>query len=59
LCNAYSLESQIRAGWGLVGLAATLGTVWLLGIVVEGATRLTDQRVAPKDDVNTVQISVK
>ena len=59
LCNAYSLESQIRAGWGLVGLAATLGTVWLLGIVVEGATRLTDQRVAPNDDVNTVQISVK
>jgi len=41
LCNAYSLESQILAGWGLVGLAATLGTAWLLGIVVEGTTRLT------------------
>ena len=28
LCNAYSLESQLRAGWGLVGLASALGLAW-------------------------------
>jgi len=28
LCNAYSLESQLRAGWGLVGLAGALGLAW-------------------------------
>lgn len=59
LCNAYSLESQIRAGWGLVGLAATLGTGWLLGIVVEGATRLTDQRLALDADANAVRSLMK
>jgi hypothetical protein len=30
LCNAYSLQSQWRAGWGLVGLAAALGVAWVL-----------------------------
>ena len=25
LCNAYSLQSQVRAGWGLLGLALVLG----------------------------------
>jgi hypothetical protein len=33
LCNAYSLQSQMQAGWGLAALAATFGTVWLLGLV--------------------------
>lgn len=28
LCNAYSLQSQLRAGWGLVGLASVLGLAW-------------------------------
>lgn len=28
LCNAYSLESQWRAGWGLVALAGALGAAW-------------------------------
>lgn len=32
LCNAYSLESQLRAGQGLVVLAAVLGTAWILGL---------------------------
>lgn len=48
LCNAYSLESQIRAGWGMVGLAATLGTVWLFGIVDAGTTRLTVNRLVDR-----------
>lgn len=30
LCNAYSLQSQWRAGWGLVGLAVALGVAWVL-----------------------------
>lgn len=30
LCNAYSLQSQWRAGWGLVGLAVALGVAWAL-----------------------------
>ncbi len=29
LCNAYSLASQVAAGWGLLGLAAVLGLAWL------------------------------
>jgi len=32
LCNAYSLESQIRAGWGLVGLACALGLAWVASL---------------------------
>ena len=28
LCNAYSLQSQLRAGWGLVALALVLGAAW-------------------------------
>jgi hypothetical protein len=28
LCNAYSLQSQLRAGWGLVALASVLGLAW-------------------------------
>lgn len=29
LCNAYSRESQIATGWGLLGLGLLLGLVWL------------------------------
>ena len=32
LCNAYSLESQIAAGYGLVVLASAAGTVWLVSL---------------------------
>lgn len=32
LCNAYSLQSQLRAGWGLVALAAALGVAWGLDL---------------------------
>ena len=32
LCNAYALESQVRAGWGLVLLAAAAGLVWALAL---------------------------
>jgi uncharacterized membrane protein YqaE (UPF0057 family) len=32
LCNAYSLQSQLRAGWGLVALAAALGVAWALDL---------------------------
>ncbi len=28
LCNAYSLDSQLRAGWGLLALACILGLLW-------------------------------
>ena len=29
LCNAYSLESQARTGWGLLALGVVLGASWL------------------------------
>ena len=29
LCNAYSLESQLATGWGLLALGLLLGFVWL------------------------------
>jgi len=32
LCNAYSLESQINTGWGLLALGTALGTAWLVSI---------------------------
>jgi len=32
LCNAYSLQSQWRAGWGLLGLAAVLGVAWAVSV---------------------------
>ena len=28
LCNAYSLESQVQTGWGLLALGAALGVAW-------------------------------
>ncbi len=30
LCNAYSLQSQVDAGWGLVAWAVALGCAWLV-----------------------------
>ncbi len=36
LCNAYSLESQIRAGQGLAVLALGLGTLWLVQLLRRG-----------------------
>ena len=32
LCNPYSLQSQWRAGWGLVGLAWLLGLAWAASV---------------------------
>lgn len=32
LCNAYSLESQLRAGQGLVALALVLGLIWAASV---------------------------
>ena len=28
LCNAYSLQSQVVTGWGLLALGLLLGLVW-------------------------------
>ena len=39
LCNAYSLQSQLRAGWGLVALAIVLGVAWGLDLLF-GRSRL-------------------
>ena len=39
LCNAYSLQSQLRAGWGLVALATVLGLAWGLDLLF-GRSRL-------------------
>ena len=36
LCNAYSLESQIAAGWGLLALALALGLLWTVSLVRQG-----------------------
>ncbi len=36
LCNAYSLESQVRAGYGLAVLALVLGTLWLVQMLRRG-----------------------
>ena len=37
LCNAYSLESQVRAGYGLAVLAFALGALWLLKMLRRGS----------------------
>ena len=37
LCNAYSLESQVRAGYGLAVLAFALGALWLLKMLQRGS----------------------
>jgi hypothetical protein len=36
LCNAYSLESQVRAGHGLAALAVALGALWLAKLLRRG-----------------------
>jgi hypothetical protein len=33
LCNAYSLESQLVTGWGVVTMAVTLGFVWAFNTI--------------------------
>jgi len=38
LCNAYSLESQIATGWGLLSLGLLLGLAWL-GNVLQKAIK--------------------
>jgi len=45
LCNAYSLESQLRTGQGLVLLAALLGGAWVLGL------RRQDWRMVPQPEI--------
>jgi hypothetical protein len=32
LCNAYSLSSQVQAGWGIAALAGVLGGLWLFSV---------------------------
>lgn len=41
LCNAYTLDSQIRAGWALVSVTVLLGAAW----VVHRFARLADLSV--------------
>ena len=53
LCNAYSLQSQLRAGWGLVALAIVLGVTWGLDLRF-GRSRL---RFNPVLDQNRVRAS--
>lgn len=36
LCNAYSIESQIDAGYGVAGLGIALGCFWLINISRQG-----------------------
>ena len=33
LCNAYSLQSQINTGWGLLALGAALGIAWVVSML--------------------------
>ena len=33
LCNAYSLQSQINTGWGLLALGATLSVAWVVSVL--------------------------
>ena len=39
LCNAYSLQGQVKTGWGLLALGLLLGTVWL-GNVWRASTQI-------------------
>ena len=32
LCNAYSLQSQVNTGWGLLALGVALGIVWTVSM---------------------------
>ena len=33
LCNAYSLQSQINTGWGLLALGAALSVAWVVSVL--------------------------
>ena len=33
LCNAYSLDSQVRTGWGLFVLGAAVGVAWVVSVL--------------------------
>lgn len=37
LCNAYSLQSQLRTGWGLVALSVALGLAWAVSLRPQAA----------------------
>jgi len=37
LCNAYSLQTQVLAGQGTVGLGVTIGAIWLLRTLTRAA----------------------
>ena len=39
LCNSYSLQGQVKTGWGLLALGLLLGTVWL-GNVWRASTQI-------------------
>ena len=33
LCNAYSMQSQVNTGWGLLALGTTLGAAWTFSVL--------------------------
>jgi len=47
LCNAYSLESQVRAGQGLVVMASALGALWLANLLSQGHGKGYSRSTAP------------
>ena len=38
LCNAYSLQSQVNTGWGLLALGITLGAAWTVSVLSKKVT---------------------
>lgn len=38
LCNAYSLQSQVNTGWGLLALGITLGAAWTVSVFSKKVT---------------------
>lgn len=38
LCNAYSLQSQVNTGWGLLALGAALGITWTVSMFSKKVT---------------------
>jgi hypothetical protein len=49
LCNAYSLESQVRAGHGLAALALVLGTLWLVQMLRRGMGFARTRPASPRN----------
>ena len=39
VCNAYSLQTQVQTGWGLLVLGAALGATWVAHGVANGVAR--------------------